>query len=654
VNKTSIGIGAVMLVSAAAFIYFEEPILIRIASGVIFLIGAILLYRTLAASVSEGDDEAAVPDANGENPSGPMSSGEEGKGGRASTRRAVSAAGTAPANMKATQGVDAGVSQRERVLTESDLTGEHARAQSMAHPDDFGQSGAQSGFPHPPMSIPEELYIRPLPHLPADDPRAEFDYLVSQLLQVLKEHLLAHTTALFWINHDREQVIIGELATDSSSFTTARRLPLGTDLVSKVGLGGRPEIHADIPAQAERDLLTYYDAPEGIRSFVGVPLIFGNEVIAVLAADSRAIDSFGLETVSTIGRFCALVTTLLASYNQKFDLASDSRMLGNLDHLGEALHGVMDRNGVAKAALDAVTTIMDWDFATVILRSQDRDAFIVETSRSRATNMSYISEGVTVDIDGSVLRAALGGTSPHILDAPSAPYYRFHEKEVVSSTGELIIAPIVTQRRHHGLIVVEYREKHQYGSQDCRSLSRIADLVGTALETIRLHELTRDRLIIDEQTQMLSRPLLLRRLAEEQLRIKDAGGSAVFLIISIDNREELIERHSEADVTHILRLTGNATAEFLKPYDVLGRYDVGSYGLLLTANGTEEAYLKGEKIRKAIAGTVVPGIGGNYSITVSIAGCTLTQTSDVEHVRRIAGQALDRAFSDGGNCVKVV
>jgi GGDEF domain-containing protein len=652
VNKTSIGIGAVMLISAAVFIYFEEPILLRIASGVIFLIGAIFLYRALAASVSVGDDESEASDPG--NPSDSTPSGEGGKGKGASSRRTERAAGTAATSVRTSPGIDTKGDDRERALAESDATVEHSRARTIDQLNDFSPSGARAGLPHEPLDIPEDLYIRPLPHLPADDPRAEFDYLVNQLLHVLKEHLLAHTTALFWINHEREQVIIGEIATESSSFTTARRLPLGTDLVSKVGLGGRPEIHADIPPQAERDLLTYYDAQEGIKSFVGVPLIFGNEVIAVLAADSRAIDSFGLETVSTIGRFCALVTTLLASYNQKFDLAADSRMLGTLDHLGEALHGVMDRKGAASAALDAVTSIMDWDFATVILRSQDRDAFVVETSRSRATNMSYISEGVTVDIDGSVFRPVLEGASPRIIDAPAAPSFRFHEKEVVSGSGELILAPILTPRRHHGLMVVEYREKHQYGSQDSRSLSRIAALLANALETIRLHELTRDRLVIDEQTQMLSRPLLLRRLTEEQLRIKDTGGSAVFLLISIDNREQLIERHGEADVMHILRRAGNAAAEFLKPYDVLGRYDAGSYGLLLTATGTEESYLKGEKIRKAIAGTVVPGSGGNYSITVSIAGCTLTQTSDVEHVRRIAGQALDRAISDGGNCVKVV
>ncbi len=46
--------------------------------------------------------------------------------------------------------------------------------------------------------------------------------------------------------------------------------------------------------------------------------------------------------------------------------------------------------------------------------------------------------------------------------------------------------------------------------------------------------------------------------------------------------------------------------------------------------------------------------GHSYSLTVSIAGCTIAQSTDLQHVLKLAGQALDHAVSDGGNCVKVV
>ena len=52
-----------------------------------------------------------------------------------------------------------------------------------------------------------------------------------RLLQAAREHVLAHTLGLYWINTDREQIIIGEFVSDSGNFTTARRLNLGSDLI---------------------------------------------------------------------------------------------------------------------------------------------------------------------------------------------------------------------------------------------------------------------------------------------------------------------------------------------------------------------------------------------------------------------------------------
>ena len=605
-------IGAVMLAAAAAFIYFEEPQVVRIASGIVFILGAIVLYVVLSRTVEEADAEL---ESEAPVPAGP---------GNAARKR------TQPTEHQAAAG----------------------------GPGDEGDTQYSPPSATPPdhrgAEIPPEFYAPRQEELPSDDPRAEFDYLANRLLLVLKEHLLAHTVALFWINRDREQIIIGEYVTDSRNFTTARRLSLGSDLVSRVGIEGRPEILAELSSASEQDLAIYYDSAEGIQSFVGVPVFFHEEIIAVISADSKVPDSFGPETVSTIGKFTGLLSTLLASYNQKFDLAADSRVLAVLDTLQAGIRQNMDAYGIASEAAKAVTQILDWDYVAVILHNPERQVWTVVRSLSRSANLPYVHEGVTVDIEGSVLKTALEGTAGVIIDAPKAPAYRFHEKEAVNAGGQICAIPLVTQRKYYGLVIVEYRESHQYAQQDLDVLARIAALSANAMEITQLHEYTRSQMLIDEETRTSSRTLLLRRLREEQARLREYGGSAVYFLAGLDSRDELIEKHGRHEVEHIMFQISETLKPFLKEFDVIGRFDSSRLGLLLMHSSSEDAYLRGEKMRKAVASTLMSHEGQSYAITVSIAGCTLSQTSDVDHIMKLATQALDRAVSDGGNCVKVV
>jgi signal transduction protein with GAF and PtsI domain len=216
----------------------------------------------------------------------------------------------------------------------------------------------------------------------------------------------------------------------------------------------------------------------------------------VLAADSKAGDAFGLETVSALGRFASLITLLLGSYNQKFDLAADARMLGVLDGMQRGIEENLDAYGIASVAARAVTEIMDWDYVAVVLHSPEKNAWMVVKSLAKAANLPYISEGVTVSMDGSVLRAALEGDGGVIVDAPVTPAWRFHEKEAINSFGQLCAMPLVTAQAYYGLIVVEYRETHQYARQDLAVLRRIATTGGAVARgraTLRTHPQASDR-----------------------------------------------------------------------------------------------------------------------------------------------------------------
>ena len=70
--------------------------------------------------------------------------------------------------------------------------------------------------------------------------------------------------------------------------------------------------------------------------------------------------------------------------------------------------------------------------------------------------------------------------------------------------------------------------------------------------------------------------------------------------------------------------------------------------------GAEDAYLQGEKIRKAIASSVVAFSGTSFSSTVSVGGCVLTPTMEITQLVKVVQQVIERANAEGGNTVKIV
>ncbi|MBL0176114.1 MAG: diguanylate cyclase [Ignavibacteria bacterium] len=502
--------------------------------------------------------------------------------------------------------------------------------------------------------IPLEYYRPAGDALPQEDPRAEFDFLTNRLLSALKENLLATTVGLFWINADRQQIVIGEIVSDSKHLTTARRVPLGSDLISLIGTSAKPQILPEFAAASEQDLLIYYDAREGVQSFVGVPVFFQDEPIAVVVADSKAPDAFGVETVASIGTFTSIISLLLSSYNQKYDLAADARLLDVVDRMRRIMQTSMDAYGIASASAKAISEILDWDYLAVILYNAEKRGWMVVKSHSKAANLPYVSEGVTLSIEGSIFQSVLDRQKGCILAAPAAPAFRFHEKEAISGAGQLCVVPVITTRLPAGLLVVEYRDVSQYGDRDIRVLTTLAEITGLFLDVVSYMELARKYLLIDEGTRTASRTLLLQRNTEEHQRITKFGGNAVFFLLAVDGPDELAAKYGQEGLETILFQVAQTVKAGLFAYDVLGRFDATRFGILLIQTTADEAYLRAEKIRKSVAGLVLSRGGSSFSVTVCLAGCAFAESGDIEHVLKVAQQAMNLAVGDGGNCVKVV
>jgi diguanylate cyclase (GGDEF)-like protein len=332
----------------------------------------------------------------------------------------------------------------------------------------------------------------------------------------------------------------------------------------------------------------------------------------------------------------------------------DSRMLNVLDMMQNYIENHYDSYGIASATTRTITDIMDWDHVALVLNNPEKHGWTVVKSQTKSSSIPYVTEGSGVDLERSVLRKVIDDMDGLILDAPTAPAFRFHEKEAIESKGQICAVPLATPHKCYGLIAVEYREAHQYAQKDLDILTRIAAHAANALEIVSLRELTGKHLLIDEIAHVPSRGYLAQRLDEETSRISDQGGQGVFFLVAIDGPDDIIAKHGEAAIDTVVFHLGKLLPEHVKPFDFIGRADGSRFGIFMINSGADDAYLRGEKIRKAVTSLPIQFGGLTFSVSVSVAGCVVHQGMGSDAVMSLVQQVHDRAVSDGGNCVKIV
>ena len=202
------------------------------------------------------------------------------------------------------------------------------------------------------------------------EPKAEFNLLLQKMLSVIKEVVFANSVSFFWVNREARQLVLESKLTDSPSFSTSRKLPIGNDIVSQIAQSGTPEILNQIAANAERDIVPYYTSLEEIKSFIGVPVFYPRRdgdllPVAVLAVDSKADDAYGPETIDLLAKFTKMLSAVLKSSTEKYDLMSESGVLKTEMRFRTKAFGESEISNIGNALAEEVSTLVPWDALTL-------------------------------------------------------------------------------------------------------------------------------------------------------------------------------------------------------------------------------------------------------------------------------------------------
>jgi diguanylate cyclase (GGDEF)-like protein len=490
-----------------------------------------------------------------------------------------------------------------------------------------------------------------------EGPRAEFNALIQRVLSVVKDIQFAHTVALFWMNREKQQLVLEGYTTDSEKFMTNRRLPIGSDVVSQIAMNGKPQIVNFIDALGQGDMVPYYETTDVIKTFVGVPIFFSGiqsqDPVAVLALDCLEADAYGNETITSLAQIAKLISTLIRSYTSKYDLLLDSEVLRSISRVREQLSIDFGAHSITRSLAEETSRLVPWDYIAIILFDDSRKSWVVHNLLNRM-NDPYVSLLSELDPQQSLVIGVIQTGVPKIIDdlsTTSVP--RFYQAERCESKGALVIIPLNSLNRCYGALVIESKDPKTYSDADVKLIQKLAETSSWALEILSLTEVMNNYVSLDETTGVSTRKSFMGRLHEEVQRASDFSNDLSLVMVSIDRMDDHIARYGREAFDFILQNVGRMVKVSIRPYDIVGRFDFNCFVILLVNTTSNEASLWAEKIRKNVASNILNIDNKSFSVTISVgvAGA-IDEASDVDLLEN-TDRVLRKAIEAGGNIVRV-
>ncbi len=490
------------------------------------------------------------------------------------------------------------------------------------------------------------------------EPKSEFHSLLNKVLLVLKDVLFAHTVAFFWANREKGEMVVESMATDSECFTEEKRFPIEGDLVSLVARSGKPKLTGDINLAAEGELLRYYASRPGVRSVVAVPVFFrsGSEEIqpvGVLVGDSKAEDAFGNETLGLLGTFTKLVSALIKSYIDKYDLLLDSELLSSIRRMQDRVRSDPSEETILAALSDELNRLAGWDRLTITMYSETQKGWVVQKVVNKPGG-DYVSADRLVDITGSLVGNAIRNNKVEMVpDLEAGSTVRFHEGEEGEATGSFLAIPISSFNRCYGALSLESRNLANFSGSEVETIYRIVENAAASLEVVYMNSLVREYVSVDHLTGSMTQKHFLRALDEEVRRAEDFEAELSLVSIAVDNLPEYVNRYGKETAEVVLREISAVVRAHVRSYDILGLLEDEKLGVLLISTTASDAYLWAEKIRKKVASHTITVAHRTFSVTISVGVCGLSEGMGSGDLMAGTERVLEKAIETGGNLVRV-
>ncbi|MEK7263603.1 MAG: sensor domain-containing diguanylate cyclase, partial [Bacteroidota bacterium] len=360
---------------------------------------------------------------------------------------------------------------------------------------------------------------------------------------------------------------------------------------------------------------------------------------------------YGEKTLRVLAQYSKMISVLLKSYTEKYDLLNDAKVLGAISSLEQLARKGTGGKEIAEQLIKFTSQLVEADDSTVVLFDEKNEKWKVVAQKRSAKN---IAVGQVIDYAKSIVGEVIRSQNERLIDniADEKNAVRFFSGENLTSDGSFLCIPILSHKKCFGAIAFEKEGTSGFTNADAAVLQPLVSFVGTLFDVSSLKQFINECVSVDSATSVLTEHFFHTALENELDRAHHYNGNPALALIGIDDEKILQERFGESGIHSVRRIVAQQIQSCVRTFDSVGQLEQFFIALLIDTN-VDEIQLWGEKMRTAIASTVLNDNGKQFSVTVSIGISAPTKLADSQTMISNVRAAMNKAVESGGNTIKI-
>ena len=311
------------------------------------------------------------------------------------------------------------------------------------------------------------------------------------------------------------------------------------------------------------------------------------------------------------------------------------------------LAAILDSDDVVKEVMRILGETLQFPHYAVVFK--DRLDRFYYRARCEGGRESYHLKAIEPRDKDLIQKVSTMDEPIHLKDIRGRDDYQpLHEK-----ARSVMIVPMTSHGRVHGLLVAEAAETEYFRERDVKLLSIVARSAALALENAQLHKRTEELTIIDELTNAYNYRYFVQKLEEEKKRALRYDLPLSLIMVDIDWFKKINDTYGHEAGNIVLKELSRVIKGCIRDVDIFARYGGEEFVVILPQTAQQEAERIGERVREQVENTIMDcDTAGKLKITVSVGVTSFPENGKShEEIVSVADQALYRAKGSGKNLV---
>jgi diguanylate cyclase (GGDEF)-like protein len=479
---------------------------------------------------------------------------------------------------------------------------------------------------------------------------AEVRSALHYTLELLQKALELHSAVLLMSDEGSEEVRVVDVCSSSADLVRGP-FKRGEGALGAVITGGTLTNLAHL--KAEYRGLSYYVRPQGVRAFLGLPLIEDGIVRGALCVDRLEDRPFAARDEVVLATAVLHVVRTLANERAFVQLERTRTEKTVLHRASQALGAALTEEAVIEAALSASADIAPFDFAAVTL---------YDAGERRHSVRRAVGEGAA-ELKNLSFRDNASLTSMAVQNRHYLPYRGEFDgkRQVVYTRAEsmegmqsLLILPLFVREDPVGTLALAARREGAFGDAERQTLQVLGNQLAVALANAKSVRRLEELATTDGLTGCLNKRAFLDEL-QKRMRAAERFGRKLSLIVTdIDHFKRVNDTHGHGVGDQVIRGLGEILRALKRETDVVARFGGEEFCILCEETDATGATLLAERVREELKARVFETERGPLTVTCSLGVAAFPEDAQKDgQLFDVADRALYVAKQSGRDRVCV-